>query len=409
MLLPRGLTKKKRDVVLAKKRRIEDKERPFRQAADSQLVDDTTSTQAGSRLEQVVWSSAVYISLFETEFSSETLRLIRRPITDFVKCQSIALKARLTDMPPVNLVAAIRAVGGEHVQVRLALDAMEQEEAAGSAFEFRLLATNGVDIVEETSHVAYLESVPAPYQSISGIVDLVHRNCDIGAAAASRLQGITPIGLTAKNEPSYEQVLVTFSNNLDREEFLERIPWHDQASSDRSPAFCACLRACSLERFASLREEYLTYQNTLNLQITTKSSTTTHQQPTFEPPQTAPSRLQAAPPPPTLPFRSYNLAYPPGRLLFLRNVSTTTNKTAIRADMTAFLAERSSVDYVDWSKGHDTAHIRLGKAIDEQALAGMLEPGRLEGDSKVELLAGERESLYWSRLPEKIRAAAMNS
>ena len=88
--------------------------------------------------------------------------------------------------------------------------------------------------------------MPAPYQSISGIVNLVHRNCDMGAAAASRLQGITTIGLTAKNEPSYEQVLVTFSDNLDREDFLERVPWHDQASSDRSPAFCACLRACSL-------------------------------------------------------------------------------------------------------------------------------------------------------------------
>ena len=32
----------------------------------------------------------------------------------------------------------------------------------------------------------------------------------------------------------------------------------------------------------------------------------------------------------------------------------------------------------------------------------MLETGTLEGDSKVELLSGERESLYWSRLPEKV-------
>jgi hypothetical protein len=86
-----------------------------------------------------------------------------------VKCQSIALKARLTDTPPVNLVAAIRAVGGEHVQVRLALDAMEQEEAAGSAFEFRLLATNGVDIVEETSHVAYLVG------SLLHVCPLIHK------------------------------------------------------------------------------------------------------------------------------------------------------------------------------------------------------------------------------------------
>jgi len=32
----------------------------------------------------------------------------------------------------------------------------------------------------------------------------------------------------------------------------------------------------------------------------------------------------------------------------------------------------------------------------------VLETGLLEGDSKVELLSGERESLYWSRLPEKV-------
>lgn len=86
-----------------------------------------------------------------------------------VKCQSIALKARLSDTPPVNLVAAIRAIGGELIQVRLALDAVEQEEAAGSAFEFRLLTTNGVEVVEETSHVAYLVS------SLLYVCPLIHK------------------------------------------------------------------------------------------------------------------------------------------------------------------------------------------------------------------------------------------
>jgi len=44
----------------------------------------------------------------------------------------------------------------------------------------------------------------------------------------------------------------------------------------------------------------------------------------------------------------------------------------------------------------------LANAIDKETLDGLIERGKLEGDLKVELMSGERESIYWSRLPEKV-------
>lgn len=42
-------------------------------------------------------------------------------------------------------------------------------------------------------------------------------------------------------------------------------------------------------------------------------------------------------------------------------------------------------------------------AIDKETLHGLVEKKDLEGELKVELMSGERESIYWSRLPEKVR------
>jgi hypothetical protein len=40
--------------------------------------------------------------------------------------------------------------------------------------------------------------------------------------------------------------------------------------------------------------------------------------------------------------------------------------------------------------------------MSDETLADLIEKGNLDGDMKVELLGGERESIYWSRLPEKV-------
>jgi hypothetical protein len=62
----------------------------------------------------------------------------------------------------------------------------------------------------------------------------------------------------------------------------------------------------------------------------------------------------ASRPTPAMRNSAHQQDYPPNRLLFLRNVSATTNKTAIRADMQSLLGSSIKVDYVDWSKGNDT-------------------------------------------------------
>lgn len=107
------------------------------------------------------------------------------------------------------------------------------------------------------------------------------------------------------------------------------------------------------ERFAALKEEYLAHQNKLNTAMILEQPAAKPTRPEYDSSQYA-TRPKPAPPPLPVLSQYQHLDYPPGRLLFLRNVPTTTNKTAIRADITAFLGEHSSVDYVDWSKGHDT-------------------------------------------------------
>jgi hypothetical protein len=44
----------------------------------------------------------------------------------------------------------------------------------------------------------------------------------------------------------------------------------------------------------------------------------------------------------------------------------------------------------------------LSKAIDSEQLSGLLERNPLKDNVQVELLGGERESIYWSRLPDKV-------
>jgi hypothetical protein len=85
MLLPRGLTRKNPDPVLVKRRRIADKERPFRNVAGSTTLSETTNgtiTQTSiSDTMQRIWANAVFVSLAEHRFSSEDVRIsrMRRP------------------------------------------------------------------------------------------------------------------------------------------------------------------------------------------------------------------------------------------------------------------------------------------------------------------------------------------
>ena len=102
------------------------------------------------------------------------------------------------------------------------------------------------------------------------------------------------------------------------------------------------------QRFKQLKEEYIQYQTEMRSKLEPALP-----EPIAEPaPALLPSVIPARHAP--SPRRADDRNYPPNRLLFLRNVSVTSNKTAIRADMVSLLGETSAVDYVDWSKGNDT-------------------------------------------------------
>lgn len=76
MLLPRGLSKKKVDPTSARRRKIEDKERPFIGAPNPKLNEDEQLDTAKRDLHNI-WSNAVFISLSEHRFSSEDVRVSR--------------------------------------------------------------------------------------------------------------------------------------------------------------------------------------------------------------------------------------------------------------------------------------------------------------------------------------------
>lgn len=63
---------------------------------------------------------------------------------------------------------------------------------------------------------------------------------------------------------------------------------------------------------------------------------------------TEPRESQAVPPHPT------RAQYPKGCLVFVKNVPTDTNKTALKETFNNLLDEGETVDYVDWEKGLDT-------------------------------------------------------
>jgi hypothetical protein len=97
MLLPRGLTKKKTDPLSARRRKIEDKERPFIGAPKPEVSSDEQLDTSKISLHHI-WSNAVFISLSEHKFSSDDVRVSRmrkagcKPILGKSRSISIILK-----------------------------------------------------------------------------------------------------------------------------------------------------------------------------------------------------------------------------------------------------------------------------------------------------------------------------
>ncbi|KAI0355487.1 hypothetical protein OH77DRAFT_1480149 [Trametes cingulata] len=128
--------------------------------------------------------------------------------------------------------------------------------------------------------------------------------------------------------------------------------------------------------------------------------------------------------------------FPPGCLVYVRNVHPETNKTTLKAlfaahgfGASASASGAAALDYVDYSKGMTSCHIRLSTphhaltlvsafqtrpVVQSQGLdsagtpvpEGCSEEERAKAIS-MELVQGTREELYWSKVPEKVRREAV--
>lgn len=126
--------------------------------------------------------------------------------------------------------------------------------------------------------------------------------------------------------------------------------------------------------------------------------------------------------------------YPPNCLLFIRNIHSGTNKTTLRALFTKALlgrreettdmsssANASGIDYIDYTKGTDTCHLRLASPSDARILQTyfeehhLVQKGPLDDNGApssqlnifVELVQGTREKIYWEKVPLKVRQEAV--
>lgn len=181
-------------------------------------------------------------------------------------------------------------------------------------------------------------------------------------------------------------------------------------------------RSLSMKAFEVLAEEYKSYRQQMQgrTRATQAKSFPLHNpmlRSTIRPPHQLTHKvnepLDSSLPPavvntPSLP------SYPASCLLFVRSVPTSTNKTELKSIFNSHLNKDTGeeVDYVDWQKGMDTAHVRLATPhAAMKVLQGILRTSeggeQREARIRAELLQGKREEIYWMNLPEKIRRAAV--
>jgi hypothetical protein len=142
----------------------------------------------------------------------------------------------------------------------------------------------------------------------------------------------------------------------------------DEASPEVLEARKAGFRTLPKERWEALQAEYVEYRDALLRSIAMSSSSAAPPATAFKcppPPDNAPESqprrptTRAAPPPPP---SSSRYTYPPGCVIFARHVPPDTNKTALRAQFSALIADgdndnAAALDYVDYTKGLDSVRL----------------------------------------------------
>ncbi|VDC01339.1 unnamed protein product [Peniophora sp. CBMAI 1063] len=240
--------------------------------------------------------------------------------------------------------------------------------------------------------------------------------------------------------------LLTLTNTADLDKILTEWPWTSdeprivergrEASEDLvEEARRAGMRALAKADWDKLQDEYLAYRTRLLDEIARTEAEEAAAQTGAEHRTTQPKRkkrVSSSPPAPepepaaeastSAPSLKATSPYPPGCVVRVRNVVPATNKTALRS---LFAASGAELDYVDFTKGLDSCHLRVASsphahrlvehfashptvqkdALDDQGVSAS-EHEQLK-PLVVELLDGRQEEVYWGQVPEKVRKQAV--
>ncbi|KAF9000291.1 hypothetical protein BDQ17DRAFT_1359966 [Cyathus striatus] len=225
---------------------------------------------------------------------------------------------------------------------------------------------------------------------------------------------------------------VTFSSLEDAQYMIAKWPWESQGGDQeegldelKKEATKFGFRALSKKKWDELKEEYIAYRQRLVDEINEfqDSSVLAAQSiPHFD---TRP--MQPSPPETGL---SFNSPYPTNVLLFIKHIHPETNKTTLRKLFsTAFQdaikdgeIEDEGLDYVDYTKGMDSCHLRLltptqagilllyfnsHPTVQSSGLDEVGAPAFSDQKIEVELVQGKREEVYWEKVPERVRRTAV--
>ncbi|KAF8484420.1 hypothetical protein JB92DRAFT_2821400 [Gautieria morchelliformis] len=298
----------------------------------------------------------------------------------------------------------------------------------------RALAESGWNKEWWDQRTVYIERLPIVYRSVQGVARyiqslLVHRDEDHPTASGKiQIQSVMfpPNHLAPQDKPSrckgFAFVVLESPALIDM--LCRSYPWDGfgYAPSADKEAVKFGLRVLPKTSWERMKVEYLAYQQLLLSQVAEKAAEPQVEVEKRKAYSESDCNSQAKSPPPEIQMQPS--WFPQDCLVFVRNIHPDTNKTTLRTLFSASLASsKGGVDYVDFTKGIDTCHLRLASpsdvarlvshftaqhtaqhdALDQAGSAPTGERPKIE----LEIVRGTREELYWEKIPEKVRNAAV--
>ncbi|KAF8589649.1 hypothetical protein K439DRAFT_1383226 [Ramaria rubella] len=275
----------------------------------------------------------------------------------------------------------------------------------------------------------YIERLPAAYRTLCAIAPYVKSLLPKDRSSSMMLQSVTfpPHHLASPDEPprckGFAFIILNSPELVDA--LCQFYPW-DGPSSDynlEQEAVKFGVRALPKRKWDSLKAEYLAHRQRLLSQV---AENETGPEVSVETSFLKPDIKKAPSPQLQVEEMSQDQSsnwYPHNCLIFVRNIHHETNKTTLRALFSAPLSSKGAVDYVDFNKGIDTCYLRLAaptyatQLISHFAVTSVAQQDALDQTGSVvtqerpgielELVKGKREELYWDKVPEKVRNAAL--